>query len=830
MKCKFLFGMLAIAGIFATSCQDQIVPVVNEGESAIVSLQVETPEIATRAFSDGTTATVLQYAVYDAEGNIIKDFTVTDAEIKMTATVELQLTTGNEYGVIFWAASESAPYTVDFDAKTMTVEYEGALSNNEDFDAFYKYEKFTVTGPMSKTIELKRPFAQLNVGTNDFAAAAATGYVPATSSVKVSNVYTTLDLFTGVASGETEVTFAANAIPEGETFPVEGYDYIAMNYLLVNAEKEVVDVEFAYAAEGEATPKVRAVGSVPVQRNHRTNLYGQLLTSNVDINVEILPDYDEEDNNVEAPVTAKVTNELEFEAAVANDEIEEVVLDKDIVLTAPVTRAAPVPALTVSAGKALVINLNGFTLSYTTDVQNQAMIQNNGELTLKNGNVVFNYAGEPDSTYGKGNYAVVNAGTLTVDANISLYVEGYEGKKFPHALYAVQNSGTLVVNGGVISNDYNVAVRNWVGSETKSSDIIVNGGEIKGLRAIWNQLASSSTTLAPYANITVKGGKLTATAIDGTQDGGHRLAIYSYNYGNKLDNVQINIEGGEINGDIAVTGGTNKSQCEKITVTGGQFSGVYGDVYSYAEDAIAASAITIKGGEFSSLSPMAYLNAADEVVALAQDITIESPADEYTYMKFAGIGTLDLNKKTITVTSSSTGKNYNFIDVNGKTANLTVKNGTINYSHVGANMGWNNSINVFDVTAGGVLNIVDAEVNNNGGSDMAFVAHLNNWGEVTLNVENSTLACSYISVRVFNSGNDMNNVTIKNTTLKAKYGLWVHNYTLVDFGNDESKFEAHKKLLNFDIYGNNNVFDCTSAPVLYGFTDSIRFDANGNQI
>ena len=817
--------MMAIAGIFA-SCQSNLEPVVVD-EVATVSFEVETPQIATRAYSDGTTATVLQYAVYDAQGVIIPAFTKTAETINISKTVELQLTTGNTYSVLFWAAAPNAPYTVDLAAKTMEANYEGVLSNDENLDAFYKYYTFTVKGSQSEKIELKRPFAQLNIGTNDYEASATAGYAPTESSVKVA-VYSTLNLENGVVDGQETVEFATAAFNTEETFPVDGYEYLAMNYLLVGADKETVEVEFTYT-DG-TTAYTRTVGSVPVQRNHRTNLYGQLLTSDVDINVEIKPEYDEDDNNVEAPVTAKVTNELEFEAAVANDEIEEVVLDKDIVLTAPVTRAAPVPALTVSAGKALVINLNGFTLSYTTDVQNQAMIQNNGELTLKNGNVVFNYAGEPDSTYGKGNYAVVNAGTLTVDANISLYVEGYEGKKFPHALYAVQNSGTLVVNGGVISNDYNVAVRNWVGSETKSSDIIVNGGEIKGLRAIWNQLASSSTTLAPYANITVKGGKLTATAIDGTQDGGHRLAIYSYNYGNKLDNVQINIEGGVIDGDIAVTGGTNKSQCEKITVTGGQFSGVYGDVYSYAEDAIAASAITIKGGEFSSLSPMAYLNAADEVVALAQDITIESPADEYTYMKFAGIGTLDLNKKTITVTSSSTGKNYNFIDVNGKTANLTVKNGTINYSHVGANMGWNNSINVFDVTAGGVLNIVDAEVNNNGGSDMAFVAHLNNWGEVTLNVENSTLACSYISVRVFNSGNDMNNVTIKNTTLKAKYGLWVHNYTLVDFGNDESKFEAHKKLLNFDIYGNNNVFDCTSAPVLYGFTDSIRFDANGNQI
>ena len=817
---------MAIAGIFA-SCQSNLEPVVVD-EVATVSLEVSTPQIATRAYSDGTTATALQYAVYDAQGNIINDFTVTDETINIRKSVELQLTTGNTYSVLFWAAAPDAPYTVDLAAKTMTVDYDGVISNDETLDAFYKYYTFTVKGSQSEKIELKRPFAQLNIGTNDYEASAIAGYVPTQSYVKVP-VYSSLDLVSGAVSGQAAVEYAYADFDVTEEFPVDGYQYLAMNYLLVSADKELVEVEFGYT-DG-VSEKTRTVGSVPVQRNYRTNIYGQLLTSSVEINVEIKPEYDGEDNNVEAPVMTKVTNELEFEAAVANEEIEEVVLDNNIVLTAPVTRAAaPAPALTISAGKSLIINLNGYTLSYSSDVQNQAMIQNNGDLTLKNGNVVFNYVGEPDSSYGKGNYAVVNAGTLTVDANISVKVDGYEGKKFPHALYTVQNSGSLVVNGGVIANDYNVAVRNWVGSETKSSDITLNGGEIKGLRAIWNQLPSSSTTLAPCSNITVKGGTLTATAIDGTQDGGHRLAIYSYNYGNKLDNVQINIEGGVINGDIAVTGGTNKAQCEKVTVTGGQFSGVYGDVYSYAADAVAAKAITIKGGEFSSLYPMAYLNSADEVVTLADDITIESPADEYTYMTFAGVGTLDLNQKTVTVTSSSTGKNYNFIDVNAKGAELTVKNGTINYSHVGANMGWNNSTNVFDVTAGGVLNIVDAEVNNNGGSDMAFVAHLNNWGEVTLNVENSTLASSYISVRVFNSGNDMNNVTIKNTTLKAKYGVWVHNYTLADFGNNEAKFEAHKALLNFDIYDANNVYDCTGAPVLYGFTDSIRFDANGNQL
>ena len=191
--------------------------------------------------------------------------------------------------------------------------------------------------------------------------------------------------------------------------------------------------------------------------------------------------------------------------------------------------------------------------------------------------------------------------------------------------------------------------------------------------------------------------------------------------------------------------------------------------------------------------------------------------------------TIDLGGFTLSATSTQTGKNYNMIDVRGT---LTVKNGTITTKHEGDNMAWNNSTNVFNVTAGGVLNLEGVTAKNLGGSDMAFVAHLNNWGEVTLNVENSTLESTYIAVRVFNSGNDMNNVTIKNSTLKGKYCFWVHNYTKEDFGTEE-KALAHQALLNFDIFNGTNTFEFTNsygAAALYGFTNSIYFTADGNQI
>ena len=341
MTKKILFGMMAATMMFATSCENELDLGTNAGENAQVTFSVGTPEIATRAYSDGKTATVLQYAVYDAEGNELPDLTVTDAEIHGSTTVNLQLTTGNTYSVIFWAAAQDAPYTVVFAAKTMTVDYSNAVSNDETRDAFYKYHTFTVKGAQTETIELKRPFAQLNIGTSDYAATSSAGYTPAYSYVKVP-VSSQLNLVDGSVDTAADVEFKLAAIPQGETFPVSGYDYLSMNYLLVPADKEVVDLTFGYSESNTAVEKTRTVGSVPVQRNYRTNIYGQLFTSDVDINVEIVPDYDDEYNNehgfivAEGKVLVSSAEGLQILAErMANGELIDgnIVLDGDIDLS-----------------------------------------------------------------------------------------------------------------------------------------------------------------------------------------------------------------------------------------------------------------------------------------------------------------------------------------------------------------------------------------------------------------------------------------------------------------------------------------------------------------
>ena len=477
--------------MIATSCENELDLGTNAGENAQVTFSVGTPEIATRAYSDGQTATVLQYAVYDAEGKELTDLTVTDAEIHGSTTVNLQLTTGNTYSVIFWAAAENAPYTVDFAAKTMTVDYDKAVSNDETRDAFYKYHTFTVKGAQTETIELKRPFAQLNIGTADYAASTSAGYTPVNSAVTVKSIYNTLNLWDGEVSGETEVTYDYAAIAKNEAFPVAGYEYLAMNYLLVAADKALVDVEFAYTETDATAAKTRTVGSVPVQRNYRTNIYGNLLTSDVDINVEIKPEYDEP------------AYDASLQYAVENG--GEVTLSQDVVLENP---------LKVKAGKVVVIDLNGYTISGTdkNTAGNYYLIDNRGTLTIKDNSAAKSGAitltAESNREWNASSVVVANnpGGKLVIDGGT---IEHLGGSDMAYAIDNLTNGkGTYaetVINGGTIKSPYR-AVRQFLNGVVAQNILTVNGGVIEGTnKSIWMQDPSAKSN---SGKLIVEGGEL----------------------------------------------------------------------------------------------------------------------------------------------------------------------------------------------------------------------------------------------------------------------------------------------------------------------------------
>lgn len=278
-----------------------------------------------------------------------------------------------------------------------------------------------------------------------------------------------------------------------------------------------------------------------------------------------------------------------------------ITLVEDVVLDTP---------LQVAQGSSVTIDLNGKTIYQTATSASEShlmAVKSGGSLTIQNGTLSFaattpdtQWGGEGQPPYpGYANNTITNQGTLILE---NTTVENKTSKG--GASYVIDNyaGANLIINDGTIltQSGGDIAIRMFNGG-SGAINVTINGGTITGYRAVWIQLASNNTAIAPIMNLTVNGGTL--TSIDQT----YNQAVYSYSYGNDMQNVHINVTGGTFNGDIALTGGANKTNLETLNISGGLFNGQWG-FYSYGEDAKALEAITVTGGTFMT-DPSSYLDA-----------------------------------------------------------------------------------------------------------------------------------------------------------------------------------------------------------------------------
>lgn len=366
---------IAAAALLVTSCNDEMDNGLKTGDEGTVTFTAQLPsEMGTRAFADGLTAKHLQYAVYEAgQSTPLKVFgdettVVGEAEmVNLKKSVTLKLTSGKSYDVIFWAdATTDSPYTFNPASQEVSVDYSKVNNNSDNCDAFFKKETIAVSGNQSVDVKLTRPFAQVNIGTDDFDAAKASG-LEVTQTEVVAKAFATLNLATGEVADEADRTFTMKAIPtasDGE-FPVAGgYKYLSMDYLLVGADKATVDVVFNYGG-----PQNRTFTNVPVQRNYRTNIYGSLLTNSVDFNVVIEPAFSGEF----AHEVVSASTFAALKAAVANG--QSVDAEKTLVL---------------SGGQSETLNLGDLSISNKNDIWSDSdwsllSVRENSSLTITSG-------------------------------------------------------------------------------------------------------------------------------------------------------------------------------------------------------------------------------------------------------------------------------------------------------------------------------------------------------------------------------------------------------------------------------------------------------------
>ena len=318
---KNIFKTLAAVALIAmtASCSKDgaIAPAV-DGEEVNATFSVQLPGgIVGRATNDGTMAKYLNYAVYEAgnaneRGVLLGQLTTEDVEIQGGAwSVSIPLVADQSYDIVFWAQAENAPYTFDWANKQVNMNYtNGEAGSNESRDAFFAVvDNLEIKGATQKDVTLKRPFAQLNIGLTE-------GQIDAAKDAGFQLQYVTVNAKAnstfnfsqneGVAEGETPVEFA----PALYTLPVRvvggvedhkivvnenTYDWVSFNYLLTNAE--LIDVEVVFA-ENEVAANGKQINlpeftNVPIERNHRTNIVGDLLTDPANFNVTINPNFDE---------------------------------------------------------------------------------------------------------------------------------------------------------------------------------------------------------------------------------------------------------------------------------------------------------------------------------------------------------------------------------------------------------------------------------------------------------------------------------------------------------------------------------------------------------
>ena len=389
---KYFYSLFAAAALIlsATSCsQEEDFPGGN-GQEVDVTFAVKTSDAtATRTVGGvtvgkGQMANHLIYAVYKSgteEKSLIQN-KVEDSDKDGKFEVTVPLVKGIAYDIVFFAYNEEgnafgidASNARDIDLQNLKLNPEKLSANKEAYDAFFAFKDNYKAGAVSETVYLNRPFAQLNVGTTkaDLANAADLDVRVAQSKVAVKGIFSKFNARTGEATNETELVYALSEVlkadknfqatsDEGATAdftneifnvsskvddkgtPID-YAYLSLAYILAPADApylKEVSVSFFQDGATEAFNTI-TVPSLKLQRNWRTNIIGNLLTSSNSFEVVIEPEFDGDHNSevwdgktTKAPGTNEAEDTYIITCASEFAWLSGMMLDKNVELAADI--------------------------------------------------------------------------------------------------------------------------------------------------------------------------------------------------------------------------------------------------------------------------------------------------------------------------------------------------------------------------------------------------------------------------------------------------------------------------------------------------------------
>ena len=310
MKKIFWTALAMMMMLAAVSCQKE-----NRGadssDKVSVRFVVATPADAqTRAIADGKTVNFVYWAAFDEDNAPVNGLNGKEPLIDMTASFDVRLVKDYPYNFVFWAHYEDEngvqnayDLTSFVSSSKVSVSYEG-LANDEYRDAFHKQEIIIINSPgESRTIELVRPFAQINFLAADYQSVEEVDvHTSLKSTVAIAGLPTVLNVLDGSVEGEGTTVLSATAVPTDPAYySVNGvqHGWYSMNYVLAADEKKLNTVTATFTHDKSDKPVVLEVPNVPYQRNHRTNIIGNFLTEMAEVTVVVLEEFEDPAYNID---------------------------------------------------------------------------------------------------------------------------------------------------------------------------------------------------------------------------------------------------------------------------------------------------------------------------------------------------------------------------------------------------------------------------------------------------------------------------------------------------------------------------------------------------
>ncbi len=320
---KLIYSSLIIGSALALASCSADEPGITKGDGNRVTMTVQLPQDLATRFSDGKSINTLHYSVFNSDTKNLMFTSSLDWDGSQAVTVTIDLVPSQTYNVVFFACNNTVTTTLSEDNGTFStgyaynpstgdlkVNYDAVAVNDDAYDAFYVNvpdvdTDYDTTDP----INLKRPFAQVNIGTKNLISnfIKSIGYenFSTTLTVQKDNLASGMSLldgtYTAAADGINATTTLDKLVtidgdevePVNQGFPVAGYDYLSMMYMLVDPGTDGQALLNATFTVDQGAKNLRSIdlSSMPAKPNYQTNVYGTLLTQGLDFTVQLTASY-----------------------------------------------------------------------------------------------------------------------------------------------------------------------------------------------------------------------------------------------------------------------------------------------------------------------------------------------------------------------------------------------------------------------------------------------------------------------------------------------------------------------------------------------------------